>query len=86
MRQPDSPPAPSPSLHNSRDCRDYLLSLPNGEKALHQAIKQAKQYVRSQAGSITAHLRLHLHTLLLIKFCFRAAKQLSMCRPVFKEA
>ena len=52
----ESPSAITTPLLNSRDCKAYLLSLPSGDAALHHAIKQAKQSVHSQAGTIVAQL------------------------------
>lgn len=50
--QPESPSYSTAPLRNSRDCKAYLLSLPNGEAALHHSIKQAKQSVHSKVGAI----------------------------------
>ena len=57
----DSPSLSSHPLHNSRDCKAYLLSLPSGDVALQHAIKQAKQGVHSQAGPGVLHTFSFLH-------------------------
>ena len=40
------------ALHNSRDCKAYLLTLPNGEIALQYAIRQAQQSVHTQVSQV----------------------------------